>query len=716
LSAARVRSISIVLGLSAGALLDAKDEPLRAWNEYRTILWVGDSIWKQPAKLPLFLDRLREMGVNTAMVYGGGDPKPFAERGFPYYVENIVNKGLCLKWHSGVSDWDRFVTAWHKTRDDAALVREYCLDDPAWREWARGEMRDAAKRNRANDPVAYDLRDELSVTISANPFDYDFSPRSLEGFRDWLKTQYKSLEALNAEWETRFASWSDVAPFTTDRIKNRMASGEALPRGKPDWQAVQKLRFEPEAARRSATRWNFSPWADFRTYMDIALARTLDDLRRVAHEIDPKTPVGIEGTQMPHAFGGYDLARLSRVLDWIEPYDIGCSRAILGSFMPGKPIVTTVFEGDAEHAFRRLWHLLLLGDRGCVVWWSEDVIDWKSPDLALTKKARALAPVLREMAGPLARIFLRAEREVDPIAIHYSQASIQADWLIESCEDGSTWLRRFSSYESERNRQARARNAFLKAFEDLGWSPRFLSADDIEAGKLADVRVLVLPTSLALSRAEVDAARGFLAKGGAERTVICDGSPGLFDEHGKLRERGALDDVFPPAAPWARAYAARSGSSKPAVSKEGDVAAYARQRLENSPDPTWADWIAGQTPQLTREVTITGATASRTRVHRFRAGSARLLAFERNADYHMSEDLKQAGGNQRLEVPIEVEAVLSRAAHAYDLRESKSLGKVDRLSFRLDPWKPSLFALLDEPLPADRVLDRLSAEAEKKSQ
>jgi hypothetical protein len=23
--------------------------------------------------------------------------------------------------------------------------------------------------------------------------------------------------------------------------------------------------------------------------------------------VDPRTPVGIEGTQMPHAFGGYDL-------------------------------------------------------------------------------------------------------------------------------------------------------------------------------------------------------------------------------------------------------------------------------------------------------------------------------------------------------------------------------------------------------------------------
>src|SRR5207245_405896 len=104
----------------------------------------------------------------------------------------------------------------------------------------------------------------------------------------------------------------------------------------------QALRFFPAEAGKNAMRWNFSPWADFRTYMDVSLARALDNLRQAAREIDPHTPVGIEGTQMPHAFGGYDLRRLARVLDWVEPYDIGNAREIFGSFMPGKPIVTTV--------------------------------------------------------------------------------------------------------------------------------------------------------------------------------------------------------------------------------------------------------------------------------------------------------------------------------------------------------------------------------------
>ena len=242
------------------------------------------------------------------------------------------------------------------------------------------KMQQAVKVHRAHTPLFYDIRDELSTTISANPFDYDFSPKSLDGFRAWLKTQYPDLAALNAQWQTSFASWETVLPFSTDKIKNRMSGGGAEPKGKPDWGEVQALKFDPVTASKDPTRWNFSPWCDFRSYMDLALARTLGELRAAAKSVDPKAKSGIEGTQMPSAFGGYDLARLSEVLDWVEPYDIAGAREIFGSFMPGKPMLTTVGEQDARAAQRRLWHLLLLGDNGCIVWWSEDSLDFKKDD------------------------------------------------------------------------------------------------------------------------------------------------------------------------------------------------------------------------------------------------------------------------------------------------------------------------------------------------
>ncbi len=696
-------------------------------------MWIGDTAYKKPEKLPLFFQRMREMGVNTGMVTGDADAQPLLDAKMPFYVENIVNKGLCLKWNSKVSDWDKMVTAWKTPRDEAGLMRDYSLDDPKWREWAGSAMTSAVRKHAANRPLAYDIRDELSTTISANPFDYDFSPTALAGFRDWLKMQYRNLAALNAQWDTHFSKWEDVKPFTTDQIKNRMAGGEpdalGFPRGKPDWQALQAVKFDPDEARKNPARWNFSPWCDHRTYMDVALARTLGDLRETARKLDPQTPVGIEGTQMPSAFGGYDLWRLSQVLDWVEPYDIGNAREIFGSFMPGKPFLTTVGEQDAKAARRRLWHLLLEGDRGCIVWWSEDCIDWKSEDYALTPRAKALAPVLAEMQSPLARLFLRAKREFDPVAVHYSHASIQVNWLLESTEDGSTWLRRFSSYEASHNKMAKSRQAWVKLLQDLGYTPQFLSTEQIERGALAKQKILVCPDSLAMSGAEAAAISKWidLLPGQREnRIALGSDEPNHFDPHGRLRAAGHLsimgDRIIHRDSTW---YVQLFPESL-AVGELGDAPLSSLSRRDGLPtnvgeaveqrllqaeiDRRRAASLEDGLEERLHEILPPDIEVSRhlcVRTHRYRSGPARLVAFERNIVWQMGEDLKQAGGNEPLEKPVKFDAKLSAPAHAYDLRSGKYLGLLSSIPVDLDPWQPSLYALTKAKLPDGDILDEL---------
>ncbi|MEA3210438.1 MAG: hypothetical protein QOE70_3495 [Chthoniobacter sp.] len=704
-----LRRVFFVVALAPIAFVNpaAAADELRPWTEYRAIMWIGDSAYKKPEKLPLFFQRLREMGINAAMVHHDAPHPALLEAKLPYYVENLVNRGLCLKWNSGVTDWDKHVTAWKDGRSDAGLVREFCLDDPAWQKWARDEMQRLVRVNMTHQPLAYDIRDELSVTMSANPFDYDFAPAALAGFRQWLQTQYADLAALNAQWDTDFPSWDEVKPFTTDQIKNRMAGGVGpgakgvgIPIGKPDWQALQKVTFDPVAAREHPLRWNFSPWCDHRTYMDLSLARTLGDLRDAAHELDPHTPVGIEGTQMPAAFGGYDLWRLSQVLDWVEPYDVANAREIWGSFMPGKPILSTVGEQDARAAKRRLWHLLLEGDKGCIVWWSEDCIDWNSEDYALTPRAKALTPVLAELTSPLARLFLRAEREVDPIAIHYSQASIQVDWLLESAVDGSTWLRRFSSYEASNNQMALRRQAWVKAFQDFGYTPQFVSSEQLEHGQPNDIEAIVVADSLA---------RSFREKISARQQVGSE-LAGLWDEHGKFQP-GRIEpprfELTPNEIRELRKIAEPvPGNPLPPFTQEwDDVAAYLQLRVQG----------LGGTPfrtverlvfQMRRPVLVPPKLCIRT--HRYKLGNARLLAFERNIVWQMGDDLKQKGGNEALEKPVQFDAQLAAPAHVYDLRSGKYLGHRANITVDLDPWQPSLYAITKDPLVGADIVAALT--------
>lgn len=84
-------------------------------------------------------------------------------------------------------------------------------------------------------------------------------------------------------------------------------------------------------------------------------------------------------------------------------------------------------------------------------------------------------------------------------------------------------------------------------------------------------------------------------------------------------------------------------------------------------------------------------------------GKARLLAFERNIDYKMSEDLAQAGGNEHLEKPVTFTATWNGDKNVVDLRTGKSLGKTSSIEVNLDPWQPSLYALTDEPVDGDVV-------------
>lgn len=650
------------------ALISLCHAELRSWPEYRTILWMGDSPWKDPSKKAIVFQRLQEMGINTGMVTGDESPERYVSQKMHYYVENIVNKGLCLKWSSGAKDWDAMVTKWAKTgRGKDAMVREYSFDDPGWREWARGKMREAVKVQAPHGPLLYDIRDELSTTISANPFDYDFSPVALQGFRAWLRTRYASLEKLNAQWETQFPGWDAVVPFTSDEIKNRQSGGGALPRGNPDWQALQNTRFELSAALKDRTRWNFAPWCDHRTYMDDSLAGVLDDLRQTARKLDPLTPVGIEGTQMASAFGGYDLWKLSRALDWLEPYDIGNSRDILGSFMPGKPFLTTVGEPQANQAGRRLWHLLLEGDRGCIVWWSEDSMDFSKPDYPLTERGKAIGGVMKEMTSPLASLWLKAQREVDDVLVLYSQPSLQVGWLIESTEDGSTWPRRFSSYEAQHNRQARVRDGWWKGLQDLGLTPRFVSSEQlVKDWKPRSGGTLVLPQCLALSDAEIAKIKEARAAG---VKVLMNADTGVFDEHGTLRASAPFPDEG--------IVAEESGN-------------YPQERMKGG-GSAFLDKIAAG---ISIRTPVSAARDARLRFYRHRLGKGLLIGVERGISYAMSEALTQAGGNEPMETPLKADLKVPDG-FCYDLRTGKLLGR-NQVSVVIDPWRPTLLAVLEK--------------------
>src|SRR5580704_13900517 len=420
---------------------------------------------------------VKSMGINGGQYVGRNQPPAdfLTASDLQWYAENIATD-FYSEYHRYFSDrpveW-KFTEAkeLHK-RDPSnmeAFKRHPSLSDAVWLEKIRDRLVSAARKHSPYRPIFYDLADESGIADLAAPWDFDFSDQSLTEMRIWLKQRYGTLAALNHQWGTKFATWDSVTPETT-----------------------------AEAMKHSDG--NFSAWADHKEWMDIAYARALQMGVDAIRSVDPKAFVGICGAQMP-GWGGYDYARLTQALKFFEPYDIGNNIEIIRSFAPETPVVTTSFaHGPWEK--HRVWYELLHGNRGLLIW--DDQHEFVKPDGAPGERGIEASTYYNEIRAGLGALLINSQREAEPIAIHYSQASFRTEWMLRSQPNGDAWFRRSASTERTDNDFLRLRESYSRLLEDLGLQYRFVAYSQIEQGELArgGYRVLILPDSLALSQEE----------------------------------------------------------------------------------------------------------------------------------------------------------------------------------------------------------------------
>jgi len=239
-----------------------------------------------------------------------------------------------------------------------------------------------------------------------------------------------------------------------------------------------------------------------------------------------------------------------------------------------------------------------------------------------------------------------------------------------------------------------------------------------------------MPDSLALADAGLARIGGFLDPPTPGRLILGSGTPGLFDEHGRLRTEHDFKPLrglqVPDNGTWhahhdprgaghgvcsgdiSRELSLRKGvvEELPHGGRKDGTNPFDRMSEKEREESTAA--LLGEilTEQLKAVVPPPVAVPRRAcvRTHRYRLGSIRLLAFERNVVWQMSENLKQAGGNEALEKPLRFQATLAAPAHIYDLRAHTYLGFLRQIPVNLDPWQPSLFALTLERLPEGDVI------------
>ena len=285
--------------------------PQRSWWDYTIMMWRQYN----PTQVAVY----KSFGINGGQ-FGGKSQEPpdfLLDNDLRWYAENIATD-FYSEYHRWRPDrrpgwsFDQAKALYQKDPNSLEPFKRHpSLSDPVWLKKIHDRLVDSAQRFSPYRPVFYSLGDETGIADLAAFWDFDFSDQSLNAMRQWLRERYGSLSALNRQWGTHFGSWDLVTPETTNQAMKR-------------------------------TDGNFSSWADFKEWMDIAYAHALKLGTDAIHSVDPDAYVGIGGGQMP-GWGGYDYYRMTQALTVIEPYDIGNNIEIIRSLNPKMAVMTTAF-------------------------------------------------------------------------------------------------------------------------------------------------------------------------------------------------------------------------------------------------------------------------------------------------------------------------------------------------------------------------------------
>ena len=644
---------------------------VRDWSDYQIVMWQPHTAAQNAA--------LNELGITAGAVIAnrGNEPptyvkkqiEPLLKNDLRWYVENVATDFYSAYhiWSAGRPENWRFLELKEQYKehpsDPSVFVRDPSLSDPAWLRRIQDRLVDTVHGLYTYRPLYYSLGDETGIADLAAYWDFDLSPHSLTGMRRWLRQQYPSLPALNAQWGSHFTSWDRVMPMLTREAMQR----------KDD---------------------NFSAWADFKAWMDVAFARALRIGTDAIHSADRDAYSAIEGTQIP-GWGGYDYSRLATAVDAMEIYDYGNSFDIARSLNPKLTVLTTT-SGANDEDIRQIWVDLLRGGRGLILWDAHN--NFVREDGSLGPSARRVASDFAEIRGGLGALLINSHRGPAPVAILYSPASLRTQWMLDQRPKGEAWIERDAEAEYQDNAVRVATRVYARLIEGTGVQYRFVSSRMVELGALSRHRykVLLLPRAIALSPDEAREIRRFVERGGL---VIADSEPGTFDEHSRRLTQALLGDVF-------------SGSSREPTATFsfglGKAVYFALDPHDVDPHACFDQSALARmgrllaTQGLRPDALLRGATDDTpTDVKRYVSHNGRvtIVALQRdNCSELAAPETKKPNTSVKADTPVRL--TLPHASFVYDVRARRELGHTDELAFALDPIEPTILAYSDAPIPS----------------
>lgn len=374
-----------------------------------------------------------------------------------------------------------------KTGNKFLLIRKICLSNPAFLAKTEKEFSDLGKHNRKYGLRFCWMGDEQSITgYGGTPIDFCFSKYCLAEFRKFLKQRYGTLEKLNSEWKTSFASWDAVVPFTKEEVQGKFPQ-------------------------------HVAGWADHLEFMDGRLENAALHFFSAFKKNDPAARTSISGTQAPTAYGGMDWYRQMKFFDGLMNYNIGGQMEIQRSFRPDGEFMPWEFGYAGHSSSARIYRTLFLGQKGIMGFAYPSLIN---PDWTFSEGMKTVLPDFENIDFGIGKYYLNLLKDTTKVAVLYSQASLRAAFFEKRNPlKGET----FTKY-----------NALLR---NCGIAFNYVATEQVEQGILQNYTHLILPDSAALSDKEMEAILAFAKRGGR---IWAEGIPGYRNFNCTLRKNNPL--------------------------------------------------------------------------------------------------------------------------------------------------------------------------------
>lgn len=490
------------------------------------------------------LEQIKALGFNTVRTWvewTANEPQPEQYR-FPQLellaelAEEVGLRFFVQVYTDSAPDWvaGRWPDARFVAQDGSIITPQsapgYCFDHPEVRAKILRFYREAAKvASRFPHFAGWDLWSEPHIINWAI---IDYVPNASFcycrwtqlRFRRWLQKKYGSLENLNRAWYRSFASWEQVEP---PRFGTILSYTDFI-----DWKLFIREKLAEDLAARAEAVRDVDPDHVLTSHAAVPGLFT-SPLMGIGAPDDwlMADVVDFWGTSVypKHSFPDRHWSRLTltSLADFIRSANRDNGGFYVGELQAGMGIRGTVVSEPVSAEDQRLWMLTMLsrGAKAINVYAyypmssGYEAGGYGLVNLDGTPTERAVQTGrLARWIGENQELFLRANPPPAEVAVVYNPLS----YLV----GGEQHLSRTGAVRE-------SLHGLYRAFWTRNIPVDFVHLRELEAGRLANYRIVFLPYPLMLTRQAAAALADYVAGGG---TLVAEARCGWNDERGYAQE------------------------------------------------------------------------------------------------------------------------------------------------------------------------------------